>query len=301
MFRLFYKYPAAGIAIVKCFINLCKKKIMKKHIIFIAALVLLSSTVLHAQTRTLKQVMELQMPKAAGDELCGTRGAGVCWNHLTQKYYAAFCGNAGFPMAVFTPAGKRISGDSLTTMEDIRGIWYDPAINKIMANGYNEIGWINYELNSAGIPSHYYYKFLGMNQPNEQSVGAYDARMKKVFFTDGSRVMVYENNADLFAEAKDSVRIHFGRKKSEGPGENELDVNYDYNTNVIATNIKDAEFGFYNTVSKQIEMYSYKEGYLQIILKLPDTAPVEASFNFAYANSIYWLFDIPNRKWIGYK
>jgi|GWRWMinimDraft_5_1066013.scaffolds.fasta_scaffold03851_3 hypothetical protein len=274
---------------------------MKKYIVFIISLFLITSTDLLAQIRTLKKVLELQMPKTAEDELCGTRGAGVCWNSVTQKYYAVFAGNVGFPMAVFTPGGERISDDLLTAMEDIRGIWYDPATNKIMANGYNEIGWINYELNSAGIPSHYYYKFLGMNQPNEQSVGAYDARIKKVFFSNGSRVMIYENNADLFAEAKDSVQIHWGRKKSQGPGENELDVNYDYNTNVVATNMKDAEFGFLNIESKQIELYSYKEGYLQMTLKLPDTVPVEESFNFSYANGIYWLFDIKNRKWIGFK
>jgi len=274
---------------------------MKKYIVFIISLFLITSTDLLAQIRTLKKVLELQMPKTAEDELCGTRGAGVCWNSVTQKYYAVFAGNVGFPMAVFTPGGERISDDLLTAMEDIRGIWYDPATNKIMANGYNEIGWINYELNSAGIPSHYYYKFLGMNQPNEQSVGAYDARIKKVFFSNGSRVMIYENNADLFAEAKDSVQIHWGRKKSQGPGENELDVNYDYNTNVVATNMKDAEFGFLHIESKQIELYSYKEGYLQMTLKLPDTVPVEESFNFSYANGIYWLFDIKNRKWIGFK
>jgi hypothetical protein len=274
---------------------------MKKYIVFIIALFLVSSTGLLAQTRTLKQVLELQMPKTADDDLCGTRGAGVCWNPTTQKYYAAFCGNTGFPMAVFTPAGKRVSGDSVTTMEDIRGLWFDPAINKIMANGYNDIGWINYELNGDGIPTHYYYKFLGMNQPNEQSVGSYDARMKRVLFLNGGLVMLYENTGDMFVEAKDSIQIHWGRRKSQGPGENELDVNYDYNTNVVATNIKDAEFGFLNTASKQIELYSYKEGYLQLTLKLPETAPMESSFNFAYSNGIYWLFDIPNRKWIGYK
>jgi hypothetical protein len=274
---------------------------MKKYIIFISAFILLSSATLQAQNRTLKQVLVLQMPKTADDELCGTRGAGVCWDPLTQKYYAAFAGNAGFPMAVFSPAGKRISGDSLTTMEDIRGLWFDPSINKIMANGYNDIGWINYDLDKAGIPTHYYYKYLGMNQPNEQSVGAYDTRMKKVLFLDGSRVMLYEGNSNMSVDIKDSIQIHWGRKRSQGPAENELDVNSDYNSNVVATNIKDAEFGFLNTSGKQIELYSYKGGYLQLTLKLPDTAPMEASFNFSCSNGIYWLFDIANRKWIGYK
>lgn len=274
---------------------------MKKYVVFIIALFLISSTGLLAQNRTLKQVMELQMPKMAGDNLCGTRGAGVCWNPVIQKYYAAFCGNAGFPMAVFTPAGKRISSDSLTTMEDIRGIWFDPAMNKIMANGYNEIGWINYELNKNGIPTTNYYKFLGMNQPNEQSAGSYDARLKRVFFLDGKQVVLYENTGEMSVKTKESIQIHWGRKKSQGVNEDELDVSYDYNGSVVATNIKDAEFGFLNTASRQIELYSYKEGYLQLTLNLPDSAPVESSFNFAFSNGIYWLFDILNRKWIGYK
>ena len=274
---------------------------MKKYIVFVTALVLLSSASSFAQNRTLKKVMELQMPKTTDDDLCGTRGAGVCWNPLTQKYYAAFCGNIGFPMGVFNTAGKRISGDTLTAMEDIRGIWYNPAINKIMANGYNDIGWINYELNKTGIPTHYYYKYLGMNQPNDQSVGAYDAKMKKVLFLDGSRVMLYEGTADMFVAVKDSVQIYWGRKKSQGPGEDEPEVNGNYNSNVVATGIKNAEFGFLNTADKQIELYSYKGGYLQSTLKLPDTAPVESMFNFACSNGIYWLFDIANRKWIGYK
>lgn len=273
---------------------------MKKYVVFIIALALFSFVGLQAQNRTLKQVMELQMPKTADDDLCGTRGAGVCWNPITKKYYAAFCGNTGFPMAVFTPAGKRVSNDSLTTMEDIRGIWFNPSINRIMANGYGEIGWISYELNNAGIPTSNYYKFTGMNQPNEQSVGSYYGLLKSVAFRDGNQVVLYQSSNES-AEVKESVQIHWGRKKSQGPGEEDGDVSENYNSNVVVTNIKNGEFGFLNTASKQFELYGYKEGYLQSTLKLPDTTPVESMFNFAYSNGIYWLFDIANRKWIGYK
>ncbi len=273
---------------------------MKKYIVFIIALFLISANSLHAQTQTLKQVMELQMPKTAEDELCGTRGAGVCWNPITKKYYAAFCGNTGFPMAVFTPEGIRVSGDSLTTLEDIRGIWFNPFINRIMANCYSEIGWINYELNSAGIPTSNYYKFTGMNQPNEQSVGSYYTLLKSVVFRDGNQVVLYQSNNES-AEVKESVQIHWGRNKSQGPGESNEELGEYYNSNVVATNIKNAEFGFLNTASKQIELYNYNEGFLQQTLKLPESAPVEYFFNFAFSNGIYWLFDIANRKWIGYK
>jgi hypothetical protein len=273
---------------------------MKKYIVFVIAILLFSTYALSAQSRALKQVMELKMPKTADDLLCGTRGAGVCWNPITKKYYAAFCGNIGFPMAVFTPDGKRISDDSLTTMEDIRGIWFNASINRIMANGYNEIGWISYELNSAGIPASAYYKFTGMNQPNEQSVGSYYSLLKSVAFRDGNQVALYQTAGEL-AEVKESVQIHWGRKKSDAAGQDDENAGENYNGNVVATNINNAEFGFLNTVSKQIELYNYKEGYLQSTLKLPETAPVESTFNFAYSNGIYWLFDIANRKWIGYK
>ena len=277
---------------------------MKKLLPLIIALVLISSVSLRAQTRTIKQVMELQMPKTADDELCGTRGASVCWNPVTKKYYAAFCGNSGFPLGVFTATGTRISDDNLTTMEDLRGIWYNPGAKVLMANGYNDIGWLSYDLDNSGIPAKINYKFTGMYQPNAQSVGAYDALLKYVFFLDKSRVMLYENFSDQFARVGDSVQIHWGRKKSQGPGENEneLEENEDYNrTNVVATGKKDAAFGLLNTHEKQIELYDPKEGYLQETLKLPEDAPVEASFNFAFSNGIYWLFDIKNRKWIGYK
>ena len=277
---------------------------MKKLLPLIIALVLISSGGLRAQTRTIKQVMELQMPKTADDELCGTRGASVCWNPVTKKYYAAFCGNSGFPLGVFTATGTRISDDNLTTMEDLRGIWYNPGAKVLMANGYNDIGWLSYDLDNSGIPAKINYKFTGMYQPNAQSVGAYDALLKYVFFLDKSRVMLYENFSDLFARVDDSIQIHWGRKKSQGPGENEnaLEENEDYNrTNVVATGKKDAAFGLLNTHEKQIELYDPKEGYLQETLKLPEDAPVEGSFNFAFSNGIYWLFDIKNRKWIGYK
>ncbi len=277
---------------------------MKKFIPLIIALVLISPGSLLAQTRTLKEVMELQMPKTAEDELCGTRGASVCWNPDTKKYYAAFCGNSQFPMGVFTATGTRISDENLTTMEDLRGMWYNPSAKVLMANGYSDIGWLSYDLDNKGIPSNINYKFPDMNQPNPQSVGAYDARLKYVFFLDKSRVMLYENFSDLYARVADSTQIHWGRKKLQGPGENEneFEGNENYNfTNVVATGIKEAEFGLLNTVEKQIELYDRKEGYLRQTLKLPAGAPVEASFNFAFSNGIYWLFDIKNRKWIGYK
>jgi hypothetical protein len=51
----------------------------------------------------------------------------------------------------------------------------------------------------------------------------------------------------------------------------------------------------------EIEFYDIKNGYLTSRVALPETASGEMSFNFAYANGIYWLFNIELRKWVGYK
>jgi len=80
---------------------------MKKYIVFIIALFLISSNGLLAQDRTLKQVMELQMPKTADDELCGTRGAGVCWNPITKKILCCILRQCRLPYGCFYPYRKK--------------------------------------------------------------------------------------------------------------------------------------------------------------------------------------------------
>ena len=85
---------------------------------------------LNAQVeKTLKQTISLKMPstvyvsKNTGlDSLAGTRGAAVAWHPLLKKYYAGFAGNVSYPLAVFDVKGERLSGEDLTTMEDLRGL-----------------------------------------------------------------------------------------------------------------------------------------------------------------------------------
>ena len=109
---------------------------------------------------------------------------------------------------------------------------------------------------------------------------------------------------DSKQEAVDSIAIHWGRRKADGASDSEdasaspEDYNY---TSLICTGVKGGELGFVNVTNKQIELYDMKSGFLVKKLSLPDTTAVEMSFNFAYANGIYWLFDIENRTWKGYK
>lgn len=271
-----------------------------KHLIT-AIFLCLFVPALQAQTKTLKKVLELKMPKTADDELCGTRGAAVAWHPVQKKYYAAFAGNAGFPLAVFDEKGKRISDAELTTRVDIRGMWYDPTTEKICGNGYNDYGWFAYQFDGRGIPMDYKIIKEGSFQPTENSVGTYSTTRKAACFLDGGKVSFYKIRADYSDE---SITIHFGRKKSDGVAEDEnsYETKEGYNsTTAVCTGMAKGEIGMLNINDRQIELYNEADGFMQTVLRLPEEASLNDRFNFAYANGIFWLFDIDKRTWIGYK
>jgi len=276
-----------------------------KKVILLTLVFLTASAISEAQPRIpLKKMMELQMrAKVENDDndMPGTRGASVIWHPVQKKYYASFAGNTAYPMGVFDAKGTRLSGDDQTTMIDTRGLWYNPVTKTVSGNGYDETGWFNYTLNSSGMPTDLNVVKEGMNQPDAQSVGIYNTADKRVLFLKGSQIHMYDSEGVL---QDSSTAIHWGRKKIEGAREDE-DLSYtpeDYNyTSMVYTGIKGQELGFLNITNKQVELYDIKTGFLIKILTLPETAKTEASFNFAYANDIYWLFDMELRKWIGYK
>lgn len=273
-----------------------------KRVILLAAVLFTGTAELQAQLKSLpKKVMELKMPKTADDDMPGTRGACVVWHPVQKKYYAVMAGNAEYPLAVFDMAGKRISDDDLTAMKDSRGLWYDPVKKEINGNGYDETGWFKYVLNKKGIPDSASTTLEDSHQPDAQSVGSYNPVRKQVMFLKGSTVSLY---SIVSGSSDEAVDINWGRKKSEGKSDEEPSEEtpsaYN-NTSVVYTGIKNAELGFLNTEAKQIELYDLLSGFMTQKIKLPDDAPVETSFNFAYANGIYWLFNIQERKWIGYK
>lgn len=273
---------------------------MKKSLLLLLAIVSLTTLTFSQTAKSLKKVLELKMPKTVDDDMPGTRGASVAWHPLQKKYYAVFAGNMGYPLAVFNATGKRLSGDDVTAMVDTRGLWYNPATKLITGNGYSEAGWFTYKLSTAGIPTDFESVHEGLNQPDVQSVGVYNPVAKRVMFLKGGQVFFYNNDA----EAVDSIAIHWSRKKADGPADDEdpsvspEDYNY---TAMVYTGIKGQEIGFLNVTNLEIELYDIKSGYLTAKLALPENASVEASFNFAYTNGIYWLFNIELRKWIGYK
>jgi hypothetical protein len=267
------------------------------------ALFLLFPFLMNAQlVKTLKKTISLTMPKTVDDSMPGTRGGAVVWHPLQKKYYAAFAGNEGYPLAVFNVTGIRLSGDELSTMVDLRGLWYNPKLKKICGNGYSDIGWFNYNLDADGIPEESEIYAAGMNQPGDQSIGVFNAQSNQVCFLYGQEIYVY--NAEAMQEEDSTIRLFPGISKKEDIDEDDdgetLSEDYSYNV-LIYTGVPKAEFGLLNVVEKQVELYNRKTGLLTQKLKLPVDLPTWPMFNFSYTNGTYWAFDQETRIWTGYK
>ena len=259
--------------------------------------------------KTLRKTIELKMPgkvyvsvNTGGDSIPGTRGGAVAWHPVQKKYYAAFAGNWGYPLAVFDITGKLLSGDELTTMEDMRGLWYNPTLKKLCGNTYSDYGWFSYKLDANGIPEGSETIAEGMNQPGQQSIGVINARSNMVYFLSGQNIFAY--NAEAKMEEDSTVRLYAGISSKEDVNVDDAGetLSTDYSSNVMFyTGIPKAEFGLLNVVERQVELYDRKTGLMTQKLKLPADLPTWGAFNFSYANGTYWAFDQDTRIWTGYK
>lgn len=269
-----------------------------KRVLFLGVSLLTLVFNSHAQAKNsvLKEVLKLEIVGEGG-----ANGAAVAWHPIQKKYYAAMAGNISFPMGVYDIKGKRLSPDDLTTMFDVRGLWYNPATKSLQANGYNDDGWIQYTLNTKGFPSGVKDLFGGNNQPTEQSVGALNPLAKDVyFFNEDGNISVYGTKD---ATVKDEITLTLGvtADDDDGTSDNNDVIEYYNASTVIYTGIKGAEIGLLNYEESQIELYNIASGNMTRTLTLPTGAPAYDNLNFSYTNGIYWLFDKDTRIWKGYK
>ncbi|MET0394852.1 MAG: hypothetical protein ABW019_17035 [Chitinophagaceae bacterium] len=256
----------------------------------------LSAMTVQAQLekKQLKQTLTLKMPGESG-----SNGAAVAWHPVLKKYYASMAGNASFPMGVFDLAGRLQSDEELEALFDIRGLWYNSDTKTLQMNGYNDFGWAEYELDKKGFPEDVTVLREGMNQPNAQAAGAYNARAGKIYFfnSDEGNIEIYDLATSSY---EDAIDLTLGR--AAGKSGDNSDVLDEYNSStVIYTGLPKAEIGLFNHEDQVIELYDIKTGYLTRKFTLPADAPAPEMLNFAYANGIYWLFDKTERTWKGYK
>lgn len=266
---------------------------MKQGSVILGFLFLLSANAFaQGAARPLKQVMTLEMPGESG-----TNGAMVVWHPIQKKYYSSFAGNVTYPMAVFNVTGKMISPADMETGFDTRGLWYNSVTKTLDANGYDDFGWAKYKLDLKGMPSEPEVYVEGLTQPDAQSVGVFDGLKKQVVFLDNGTLHFYSSTGEDLDQA---LELEIDGAGNELNGDDEVGFAKYNSTTVCYTGIANAEFALLNVDELKIELYNRK-GQRTRTYALPDDAPVQSMFNFAYANSTWWLFNTETRTWQGYK
>ncbi len=245
------------------------------------------------KTKTIKKVIELEMPKGTG-----TNGASVAYHPVQKKYYASFAGNASYPMSVFDAKGNRLSKDDLQAGFDVRGLWYNNISKTLQGNGYDDFGWTNFILDKSGIPSGNTVFVKEKSQPNEQSVGAFDEKKKMVYFLSEKMIVAYDVNGTQKKETK--LLIREDETEEEEDEEDFLPEKFN-NTSVISTGIAKAEWGLLDLDNNEVILFDGATGKATQKWTIDSNAGLPASFGFSYTNGIVFIFDKENRKWIGYK
>lgn len=214
----------------------------------------------------------------------GTNGSAVAWNSDKKVYYAVIAGNATFPLETFSETGKLLYESEAGI--DIRGLWYNPKTKKLEGNGQGTNGIFSYNLNASGEPRGAEILYEGQNQPDIQSVGAFDAKKQTVYFLDGDAIVPYKLK---------------GVKKGKSIALINNPVSFDKMnyTTVIFTNRKNEEFGLLHPQRKTVYLFNLKGKYTGKI-DFPDNAITHDAFRFSFANGKIWLYDTKTRSWTGY-
>ena len=270
-------------------------------LLFFGTFFILNFTISNGQPAAspLKKVLELKIPREGG-----ANGASVSWHPLLKKYYAAMAGNVSFCLGVFDAKGKLLSLPEQTTLFDIRGLWYNPHTKTLQMNGYSDFGWAEYKLDGKGFPDSVKLLHEGVNQPVDQSVGAFDPQKDVIYFlNEDGNLDVYDFKEGNYL---DEIELTLGKTKKEIDDDEDAADNYDvlddYNhSTVVYTAISGADIGLLNYSEKEIELYNLKDGHLVRKLSLPEEAPANDLLNFSYCNSTWWLFDTKARTWIGFR
>jgi hypothetical protein len=267
---------------------------MKKTIILLVLLAGIAGCATTRNNKTLTKVMTLKIGRPGG-----INGTAVAWDSVRKKYYTAFSGNKSFPMVVFNEQGKVQSNDTLKTMFDVRGLWYNTTTNTLQTNGFKDGGLAEYALNDLGIPTSVTKLAITDAQPNEQCVGAYDQEENMIYYYDSGSTTITKQD---FNGGHSSKQLYLGvKKKSSVSMPTNAEVRGFYNANAcIYTGMRKAQIGLLNVKDRQIELYNLKTGLLRTVIQIPDEIPIEPSLNFSYSHDIFWFFDRKRREWRGY-
>jgi hypothetical protein len=227
--------------------------------------------------------MELEMEGEGGKN-----GASVAYNPGEKLYYCAIAGNETYPLETFDRNGMNVYQSD--AYNDLRGMWWNPKEKALEANCYADGGIVSLGLAENGFAwtgNRVIFQGSG-HQPDDQSVGTFDAKKKEILYYDEGIVVGYSrkdgNPTKTFIPLDLPV--------------NEYDINW---TTLVYTGEKKMELGVLNPFWKKVYLFNKKDGSHTGTLIFPADAPTYETFNFSYANGFFFLFDQDDRKWIGYK
>jgi hypothetical protein len=265
-------------------LNHKKTRKMKNIILGLAAAVALAGC---ATKSAMVEKLEPGIKLKYQNQSKGTYANTVVYNPKLKMYYAAYAGNATYPLETFDETGKQLY--TTETGADLRGMWWNPETQKLEANCYQDGGLVTIQLKSNGYAGGNPSPILtGRHQPDDQTSGAFDYDANEIlYYMDGKLYKYSRETGDM----RESIRL------KNIPVD--LD-NIDYNA-LIFTGRARMEAGILNYVDKEVYFFDKATGELTKTLKLPSDAPTSDRMRFGFANNYLWLYDHDVRTWTGYK
>lgn len=216
----------------------------------------------------------------------GNNGMAVTWNPTKKLYYAAFGGNADYPLEVFTAEGKNVY--SAPIGYDIRGLAYHQKMNCLVGNMYDEGGYFKIYLNESGMPTGQNEVIAqGMHQPDKQSGGTFNTK-KGIMYCIGD-LQLYQYNIKDGKPIKQFALTGFSAKEYESC----------VTGTILYTAKKGYEFMLINYVSNKIYFFNAKGGYVKMTYFNP-AEYLHDYFNISYCNNRLWTYNKDSRKWTSY-
>lgn len=217
----------------------------------------------------------------------GTNASGVAYNPDFNIYYAVIAGNPGFPYETFDPSG--VSLFQTNAGFDFRGLWWNPNANQLEGNGYFAFGLWTSNIDVNGYAQNTGASiFTGQNQPTDQSCGDYDYDTDEIIYYSNGNIYRYSHSTNAFLGSYTLTGMP-------------VPLTYLNSTSVIYTGCPHHEIGLEDYVDKTILLFDKATGAYTCKSQLPNTAVMDGSFHFSYANNLVWLYDVFLRVWTSYK
>jgi gliding motility-associated-like protein len=217
----------------------------------------------------------------------GTNASGVAYNPNFDLYYALIAGNPDYPLETFAPDGTPLF--QTETGFDSRGLWWNPNLGQLEANGFNAFGLHRFDLDANGFALNTGVDvFTGMNQPDMQSCGDLDYDANEILYYDDGMIYRYdrEDNSFLGSYALTGIPVPL------------TDIN---STTVIYTGCPEHEIGILDYVNKRVYFFDKSDGSFTFTSQLPEITVTNNSFRFSFANNHVWLYDVATRSWSSFR